>query len=51
MIPNAHEKESNQYTFSCRATSEISHLNKESINPNELVRDDILNDYFGKDKW
>lgn len=51
MVPNAREKEPDKYTFSCRATSEICHLNKESINPNELIRDDLLNDYFGKDKW
>lgn len=51
MIPNAREKEPDQYTFSCRATSEICNMKKHSVNPNELVRDDILNDYFGKDKW
>lgn len=51
IIPRAKEKESDKYTFSCRATSEICHLHKESTIPDELVRNDILNDYFGKDKW
>lgn len=51
IVPNAKEKERGKYTFSCRASSEICHLHKESVNPAELVRYDILNDYFGKDKW